>query len=104
MQGSEILLKCIYFKLKAMKLNKELRDLLAYRNQGLTLLEIIILKMLEKRPMYLVEIREVLDSDPGSVNTVINRLQEKGFVVKDKIPVKSGYQGPPLSALVRLKG
>ena len=50
----------------------------------------------------MLELREAMDTDPGTLNKMVIRLQEKGLVVKEKVPAYSGLQGPPLSALVRL--
>lgn len=83
---------------------KPLQRLLDYRDKRLTLLGAIIIEMVREKPMYLVEIREMLDMDPGSANKLINRMEREGWVVKEFEPAPSDNRGAPKSALVRLAG
>lgn len=73
-----------------------------YYEDGLSLTGALIVETVRKRPMYLVEIREALDIDAGTLNKHINRLVKKGWLVKEKVRAPSDRQGPPKSALVRL--
>jgi DNA-binding MarR family transcriptional regulator len=84
------------------KFNNEIRQLLESRSQRLTLAEANILKMLRNRALYLLKLRETVDADPGVNNNMVRRLQDKGWVVKEKIPAHSRRQESPLSALIRL--
>jgi len=83
-----------------MKINAKTRQLLEYRQLGLTLNQAIILELVKQQPRYVAELREVLDMDNGSLNKALNRMIAEGFLVKEHRPAKSRWQGPPLSALV----
>lgn len=86
-----------------MNISKEARLLLSYREEGFTLFEAAVVELVRPAPLYLVQVRETLDTDPGTLNRAVNRLIRFGVLEKTFEPAASGFRGAPMSALISLK-
>lgn len=85
-----------------MKQTKAICELLAARKAKLTITELVILKVLNRKPLYMAQLREILDSNPGTLNKTINVMMKHGWVKKTRRVEATGYIGSNYSALLSL--
>lgn len=85
-----------------MKDAKTINELLAARKARLTITELVILKLLNRDPLYMAQLRETLDTNAGTLNKTINIMLANKWVKKTRRVAATGYAGSNYSALVSL--
>lgn len=85
-----------------MKQTKEINQLLAARKARLSLTSLVILKILNRKPLYMAQLCEVLDTNPGTLNKAVNVVMKHSYVKKTRREAATGYAGSNYSALLSL--